>query len=259
MKYVHRPLGEMAEINSGGNTRAQFREIGILTGLAALTLISLYFAIGLIVDAVVIRLSPEKEASLFAFYRKPFTEAAPPTELAEKWEKAHNLLHDLTAASVLADETFTLGYLAMEEPNAFALPGGAIVLTKGLLEGISSDGGLAFVLAHELGHFAHRDHLRGLGRQLGFKLAIALLFGSDGGFSGRASDLALLKYSRHQEAAADEFALELIERHFGKRDGVGELFELLQDKEPLPSWAYMFTTHPDNLERLRKIAAETKH
>ena len=45
--------------------------------------------------------------------------------------------------------------------NAVALPGGNIVVFAGLLKEIKSENELAMILGHELGHFAHRDHLRG--------------------------------------------------------------------------------------------------
>jgi Zn-dependent protease with chaperone function len=50
--------------------------------------------------------------------------------------------------------------------NAAALPGGHMLVFSGLLTEMRSENELAFVLAHELGHYAHRDHLRGLGRAL---------------------------------------------------------------------------------------------
>jgi Zn-dependent protease with chaperone function len=62
-----------------------------------------------------------------------------------------------------------------DTPNASALPGGGIVVTRGLIEQSESENELAFVLAHELGHFHGRDHLRGIGRAAAFTLLSATL------------------------------------------------------------------------------------
>lgn len=258
MKFVQRSLDESKENSSGGGTRAQTRELVVLIGLTLLTFAGLFVAVSWITDTVVSRLSPQREAKIFAFYGDALTEEAKiPDDLTRKWEKAQSLLQDLSGTPELSGLTFKLGYLASDEPNAFAVPGGMVVLTRGLLRGVESDIGLAFVLAHELGHFANRDHLRGLGRQLGFKLTLALLFGTNDGFTGNASDLLLLRHSRAREAAADDFAMTLLQEQFETIEGAGELFKLLQAKSTLPEWAYMFTTHPGNLERLKKIAADT--
>ncbi len=66
-----------------------------------------------------------------------------------------------------------LAILEEESPNAFAVPGGAIYVTRGLLDSVESENELAFVLGHEIGHFRNRDHLRGLGRGLIVSLALS--------------------------------------------------------------------------------------
>ena len=81
---------------------------------------------------------------------------------------------------------FRVSVLDQSEPNAFAIPGGQIVITRGLLESVSSESELAFVLGHEIGHFKQRDHLRGLGRGIALVIAISAL---DLGGAGGAHDL----------------------------------------------------------------------
>src|SRR5690606_35172182 len=67
-----------------------------------------------------------------------------------------------------------LGVMASDELNALALPGGAIVVTRGLLDQVD-DAELAFVLAHELAHLEHRDNLRAIGRGLVLTVALSLV------------------------------------------------------------------------------------
>ncbi|MBQ1612147.1 MAG: M48 family metalloprotease, partial [Alphaproteobacteria bacterium] len=53
-----------------------------------------------------------------------------------------------------------------KQVNAFVLPNGSIYFTSGLLDKVDNKEALTFVLAHELGHYAHRDHLKSIGREL---------------------------------------------------------------------------------------------
>jgi Zn-dependent protease with chaperone function len=259
MKFIPRSLGEAAENSSGGGTRSQLRELLILGSLACLSLIGLFFIAGWITDFAVERISPEKEAKLFAGYSRAFTqEPSIPEELTKKWDTAQRLLKEIVAASELSSLDFKLGFMPAEEPNAFAIPGGGIVLTRGLLETIETDIGLAFVLAHELGHFAHRDHLRRLSRQIGFKATLTLLLGQSSSLTMSAADLMLLHYSREREAAADDYAINLLHMNYGATEGAEELFRHFEEEGHLPSWAYMFTSHPDNLERLKNIRQNTQ-
>lgn len=94
-------------------------------------------------------------------------------------------------------------------PNAIALPGGKIYLFKGLLEQAESADEIGGVLAHEMGHVAHRDGLRKLIQSGGTSYLLGLLFGdvTGGGaivFTSRY--LVDSAYSREAEAAADAFA-----------------------------------------------------
>ena len=71
-----------------------------------------------------------------------------------------------------------------DQVNALALPGGTIQIYSGLLAEIENDNELAFVLAHELGHFHNRDHLKGLGRALVMFMISLPLAGADSALSG---------------------------------------------------------------------------
>ena len=64
----------------------------------------------------------------------------------------------------------------------------------------------------------------------------------------------LLKYSRDQEAEADEFGIACLDLAYGTHEGAGRLFEILEDESQLPDWAYMFSTHPDSELRLRLLS-----
>ncbi len=258
MKYVPRDLGESAENSSGGGRRGLIREIAVLAALILGTIVLLYLLAGWITDFAVTRISPEKEAAFFEdYFAEEFNEEVP-EELEAPWVQAVSILTKLQAAPGVPPLKYRLSYVSEPEPNAFALPGGRIVLTHGLLESLDEEIAIAFVLAHELGHFAGRDHLQRLGRQIGFGAGLRILTGgSSTGVIDSVANLLVLNYSRDEESAADRFALEVLDELYGTREGAERLFEILEAKESLPTWAYMFQTHPDTAKRIREIREES--
>lgn len=254
MKYVPRDLGESAENSSGGGGRGLAREVGTLALLTLGTIALLYLLAAWLTDFAVSRISAEKEAAFFGgYFADEFAQPVPET-LEPQWRQAEAILAKLQDAPGVPPLKYRLGYLSDPEPNAFAVPGGRIVLTQGLLESLDEEIAVAFVLAHELGHFAGRDHLQRLGRQVGFSTGIAILTGGSGsGVIDSVANLLVLNYSREEESAADRFALQLLDDIYGSRAGAERLFEILEASSSLPGWAYMFQTHPDTSERIKAI------
>lgn len=105
------------------------------------------------------------------------------------------------------------------------------------------------VLAHELGHYAHR-----VGRGLVLLAITAALGLSDvlPGFIAPSVQTFSLKYSREQEAAADLFALNLVVRSYGHAGGALDLFAMFDEQErQTPA---LFSTHPDSRWRRQNLA-----
>jgi len=92
--------------------------------------------------------------------------------------------------------------------NAFALPGGTVVLLDGIPEAVAGDEVVAAVLAHELCHQAERDPTRAILQAAGVTAAASLVWGDISGQASSAPALLLaFRYSRELEAAADACAL----------------------------------------------------
>lgn len=257
MKFVRRDLGETAEVNSGGGVRGTLAEATKLTILAIVLFAGIYFAVGLVTELVVSSLSVERERNLFAEFTYGTYATEPPAEFAETWSRALTTLDALRAGHGVPNLEYKLVYDSSVIPNAMALPGGTVVLTKGLLDAVGGeDIALAFVLGHELGHFANRDHLRGIGRRAAFRLCLIILFGWDvDSWANNAAELLLLHYSRQQETAADAFAIQCLWSTYDDLDGAERFFEALLAEQALPEWAYMFSTHPELRERIETIRA----
>lgn len=144
-----------------------------------------------------------------------------------------------------------------EVPNAYATLGGRVIVTRGLVEQLSSENALAFVLAHEIAHVAHRDPIRQLGRQALFQLVWSALVGGDGGAAqtvlGQAGLLTSLSYTRDMERAADRAAVTTLRRHYGHLAGAGEFFHDLLRQRGEAEWQALFRSHPLGSERLDYI------
>ncbi len=143
--------------------------------------------------------------------------------------------------------------------NAIALPGGKIIVFSGLLEEISHDRQIAFVLGHELGHFHSRDHLKRMGRGLGGLVLSMVLFGSESQtanfFLQRIQNVES-KFSQAQEKAADLFGLKLLQKQYGSGQGALEFMETIARNESKGELAYYFTTHPHPNMRLECLKEE---
>jgi predicted Zn-dependent protease len=144
--------------------------------------------------------------------------------------------------------------------NAFALPGGRIVFSSELLDEAESLNEVAFVLAHEIAHVAHRDALRAMGRGLLLALAGTVFMNADSSvqtFLGSTMNLNTLHYSREQEEAADLFALKAVAARFGHAGGALDLFGRLAEREgkgfALPEF---LSTHPGTAGRIDRLKRE---
>ena len=178
--------------------------------------------IGRYCDQAVTYIDPELESELFASSPAQYdfeVEAS-----SERTAFLQGLADELRVCMEMP-YPITLAIAASPQINALALPGGHVVVFSGLIDGMSSENGLAFVLAHELAHFKHRDHLRGMGRGLVLVAASAWSvapLGTDlNADSGRQSRRC--SYSQSREAAADAAALEL-HCKYGDVGGAEELF-----------------------------------
>jgi predicted Zn-dependent protease len=257
MKYTPREI----HANVNVSARSPLKECFLLLGGVVGILVILYVGLGLAVDLVVAKLPPEIELSLGKLYADTF--AKDPQTAAEKY--LQTVLDSLVKESSLSAGKYYIHLLPSSQVNALALPGGHIVVLSALIEEVASENELAFILAHELGHFENRDHLRGLGRGLVLTAISALFFGVDHtltNFLLRSLFTVEMKFSQHQETAADLFALDLLHTRYGHIAGATDFFEDLAREEPHGRLAYFFATHPypqDRVQTLREYIQQQKY
>lgn len=148
--------------------------------------------------------------------------------------------------------------------NAFALPGGPVFITRGLLLRLNSESELAGVLAHELGHINARHHAKFLEKQFGINLLLnigALLLGDKPygqvllQFGQIGGSLLALKFSRDQEREADAYAIKYTLRAGYDPYGIVRVFNIFErmEKSRPPEW---LSTHPLPETRIKEVEKE---
>ncbi len=214
--------------------------------------------VALVVDLIVPLIPISWEARVFPGFSTLF---AP--ELTDENRERREQLQELVdrIASHWSDNPYDVRAEVMEErDNAFAFPGGLVLVTSGMLDHVQSENELAFIVGHELGHFRNRDHLRHLGRGLAFGLLVAVIRGTGGGESATAlialaENITTRSFGRAQEEAADAFGLELVYEEYGTVAGAWDFFEQLPQPKPSVGRhvASYLSTHPLNNERIEAL------
>jgi Zn-dependent protease with chaperone function len=149
--------------------------------------------------------------------------------------------------------------------NAFALPGGKVVIQTGLIENAKSWEELLGVVSHELAHVTRRHHMRGVIDNLGLYVIISSLVGDISALSGTlvnmGGDLASLSNSRDFETEADETGLDYLIAAGINPDGLISFFKTLEEETPVKTEGYMsfLSTHPateDRIDHLKTMLRE---
>lgn len=230
------------------------------TLIAGLTAIFLLIALALIflIEIALYLVPAEREAKLFEDWLPEDLLTVAPSD--DRLHETQLLLDRLTAHWADSPYVFRVEVDTSDDPNAMALPGGLVVVTQGLLDDVSSENELAFILGHELGHFRNRDHLRALGRGLVFSLFFAAITGGDvAGLGINVADVTLRGFNRKQESSADEFGLAVVYAEYGHVNEASRLLQKLagEDQPGFIAGGYL-ATHPrpgDRVAQLRELAA----
>jgi len=138
--------------------------------------------------------------------------------------------------------------------NAFALPGGIVVVNTGLIEATRRPEELAGVLAHEVQHVELRHSLRQIAKQLGLLATLNLFAGNIGAsLGGRVAEhLLSLKFTRSAEQQADEQAVALLTRVNIDPGGLPSFFSRLASEPAPPS---ILSSHPASADRQSNLDA----
>ena len=148
--------------------------------------------------------------------------------------------------------------------NAFALPGGFVYATRGLMTHLTSEAELASVLGHEMGHVTARHTASMISKQqfamlgLGIGMVVRPELQQFGDLAQAGVGLMFLKFSRDAERQADDLGLRYLTRQGYDPQQAVEVFSVLEGASRqtgegrLPSW---LSTHPEPQDRAQRLRA----
>jgi predicted Zn-dependent protease len=157
--------------------------------------------------------------------------------------------------------------LESPEPNAFACPGGLIFITRGMLKYCDNEDQLAAVLAHEVGHVAHKDGINSISKARWTEVWTAMGVEAAKQYGGVAGNLVSLfegsiddvfktivvnGYSRSAEEAADQAGVQTLARA-GYYPGAMVVLLDKMNAQGKGASGGIFKTHPPTSERLAKV------
>lgn len=220
-------------------------------------------------DWVTERIPPKMEAQLGDLVFKQF-ESSGDLLQGEEWDQnLKALTQPLLNAVESTPYEFRFYLIQDKTPNAFAIPGGIIVIHTGLIEQAATPEEVAGVLAHEIGHVVERHSLRNMTHTAGFALLVQSVFGDISGLvavlGDRATFLMSRKFSREYEESADNFGWDLLTRANIDPRGMMQFFQTLEEYQKetvgetgskVASHLEFLSTHPATIERIQNLEAK---
>lgn len=218
------------------------------------------------VTTVACGVSQQQEVELGAGAAAQVSEQLPLVKDAAVVRYVTSLGNQLAQATDSRGLTWYFTVVDSKEINAFALPGGWVYVNRGLIEKATNMSELAGVLAHEIGHITRRHSVQqmqqGQGANVGLSLLCTLTNVCESGATQAAINIGgsalFAKFSRGDEAQADEEAVATVVKAGISPLGIPEMFRLLmaaRQSNPSSLDAF-FASHP--LEESRVAATEAQ-
>lgn len=251
MKFEPRLTEGNANVSKKSPVKDLFLYLGGLFGLVGLVLL----VAGFLIDLVVNFLPIEYEGKIYQAASLTF----PSEKVSDDADqlRVEKIFSKLVSKSDLKNFNLKIKVVEGKEENAFAYPGGMIVVHRSLVTASKSEVELAMVIGHEIGHFKNRDHFRGMGR--GFLLvALSSILGFDSSTISSLIDMVggqiQNKFSRSQELAADYYALDLLQGEYEDFENLLNFYRRIDSKlSQTEKWAHYLSTHPAPADRIKKM------
>ncbi|MGL5081959.1 MAG: M48 family metallopeptidase [Microcoleaceae cyanobacterium] len=236
---------------SSRNAPPSNRQLITLLGIFVALIIGLIALSLLLVDVFISKLPTQVEQQLGRLVVPVYEQLAQPSSTQTTLNQLLDQLEAHLPIDLGNNREYQIFYIPEETVNAIAIPGDRILIFKGLLTKVESENELMMILGHELGHFAHRDHLRGLGRGLVLQAVLSTIFPNMGSLESTAVALSNARFSRSQERQADQFGLTLLNANYGHVAGATDFFERLSREQKMD--LAFFNTHPTSRNRVNHL------
>lgn len=153
--------------------------------------------------------------------------------------------------------------------NAFALPGGFIYLTRGILAHMNNEAEMAAVLGHEIGHVTARHSVTQISQQqlLGLGLGLGSIFSPTfrqlSSLAETGLAIMMLKYSRDHERQADQLGIQYMSQAGYDPSQMSRFFQLFvgmsaREGEAIPGWLSSHPAPPDRIEATAAAAEKVR-
>ena len=230
----------------------------IIGGTIVAVVLGLWFGSDLLVELAVERIPVEWEHKLGESAYRDFLSHQEVVKEGPAVAAAEEMTHRLTEQIPDNPYKFEVTVVKSDVVNAFALPGGYVVVFTGLMKKAESGEEVAGVLGHELNHVLQRHGLERIVKQLGLLTVVAIVLGDQQGLVGLMKqvgvELLSLKFGRAQETEADLTGLQLLHRAKIDPNGMITFFQRLSEKdEGRVEW---LSTHPMSTGRAERLKAE---
>ncbi len=162
-------------------------------------------------------------------------------------------------------------FVVVDSPvvNAFAVPGGYVYLTRGILEHMNNEAELAAVLGHEIGHITARHSVTQIsqGQLMNLGLGLGSIFSTRfqqvGGLAQMGLEVLMLKFSRDHEREADQLGLEYMAKCGYDPEQMSRFFQVFNDMSEssegaVPNWLSTHPSPPDRIQRTSQEGARLK-
>lgn len=227
-------------------------------GTILAVVLGLWFGADLLVELAVDRIPVEWEQKLGEAAYRDFLSHQEPMKEGPGVQAVEEMTRRLTEEIPNNPYKFEVTVVKSDVVNAFALPGGYVVVFTGLMKKAESGEEVAGVLGHELNHVLQRHGLERIVKNLGLMAVVAIIVGDQQGLIGLMRqvgvELLTLKFGREQETEADLTGLQLLYRAKIDPAGMITFFQRLSEKdEGRMEW---LSTHPMSTARAERLKAE---
>jgi predicted Zn-dependent protease len=149
-----------------------------------------------------------------------------------------------------------------DQKNAFAIPGGYIIIYSGIIDEMKDYPELIGLLAHEVSHVNHRHSLRSIFRSLSGYIFISIILNDINGVAAIILDnlnsFKHLSFSRSLEQEADEEGLKILYHNKIDPNGMVKLFEVLMKDGKNSNELEFLSSHPLTTNRIEYIQSQIK-
>jgi Zn-dependent protease with chaperone function len=227
---------------------------GVVIGAA----LFLWFGSDLLVEWAVSRIPVEWERQLGEAAYRDFLSQQTVVKEGPAVAAVQEITKRLTDSISGNPYTFEVSVVKSDVVNAFALPGGYVVVFTGLMKKAESGEEVAGVLSHELNHVLQRHGLDRIVKQLGLIAVVSIMLGDRQGLIGLMKQLGVellaLKFGRAQETEADVSGVRLLHKAKIDPSGMIRFFERLSEKEQ--DRVEILSTHPMSDHRAARLKSE---